>query len=151
LHAIIPAERDRAKIVENRRDTECAADQRCNRGGKDMAQPPTVLIVDDESAIRKMLVEVLQLEGYPTETAVNGREALEMLARGGSGAVLLDLKMPVLDGRAVMEELRSNPAERARHKIILVSAPTNLEGARDLQAEADGTLPKPFTVPQLLN
>src|SRR5262249_4323289 len=112
---------------------------------------PTVLIVDDDSAIRKMLVEVLQLEGYPTETAVNGREALEMLAHAGARVVLLDLLMPVLDGRGVMVELRAKPAERAKHKIVLVSAVHNLEAARDLQAEADGTLPKPFTVPQLLN
>jgi len=116
-----------------------------------MAHSPTVLIVDDDSAIRKMLVEVLQLEGYPTETAVNGREALEMLGRGAARVVLLDLLMPVLDGRGVMEELRARPTERARHKIVLVSAVHNLEAARDLQAEADGTLPKPFTVPQLLN
>jgi CheY-like chemotaxis protein len=57
--------------------------------------------------------------------------------------------MPVLDGRGVMSELQANPAERARHKVILVSAITNLEGARDL--EPDSILPKPFTVEQLLN
>ncbi|HEX6540587.1 MAG TPA: response regulator [Ktedonobacterales bacterium] len=114
-----------------------------------MPHAPTVLIVDDDPAIRKMLVEVLSLEGYPTETAVNGREALDLLARGGSRVVLLDLLMPVLDGRGVMTELRGNPMERSRHKVILVSAITNLETARDL--EPDGVLPKPFTVDQLLN
>jgi len=116
-----------------------------------MAHPPTVLIVDDDPSIRKMLVEVLQLEGYPTETAVNGREALQALSRSGPRVVLLDLLMPELDGRGVMEELSSSPQERAKHKIILVSAIHVLEAARDLEAEADGTLPKPFTVPQLLN
>lgn len=114
-----------------------------------MAHAPTILIVDDDPAIRKMLVEVLSLEGYPTETAVNGREALDLLARGGARVVLLDLLMPVMDGRGVMSELRANPAERSRHKVILVSAIGNLEGAQDL--EPDGVLPKPFTVDQLLN
>jgi CheY-like chemotaxis protein len=114
-----------------------------------MPHAPTVLIVDDDPAIRKMLVEVLSLEGYPTETAVNGREALDLLPRGGGRVVLLDLLMPVLDGRGMMTELQGNPAERGRHKVILVSAITNLETARDL--EADGVLPKPFTVEQLLN
>ena len=114
-----------------------------------MPHAPTILIVDDDPAIRKMLVEVLSLEGYPTETAVNGREALDLLARGGARVVLLDLLMPVLDGRGVMTELQANPAERGRHKVILVSAITNLEGARDL--EPDSILPKPFTVEQLLN
>ena len=89
------------------------------------------------------------MEGYPIETAGDGREALDLLARGGARIILLDLLMPVLDGRAMMEELRTNPDERARHKVILVSAIHNLESARDL--EPDGVLPKPFTVTQLLN
>jgi CheY-like chemotaxis protein len=114
-----------------------------------MAQPKTVLIVDDEAPIRKMLVEVLSLEGIPTETAVNGREALDLLAKGGPRVVLLDLLMPVVDGRGVMAELLSAPAERAKHRIILMSALANLETARDL--DADGVLAKPFTVNQLLN
>ena len=114
-----------------------------------MAKHPTVLIVDDDPAIRKMLVEVLQLEGIPTETATNGREAVDILARSGPRIVLLDLMMPVLDGWGVVAELNQNPSERAKHKIILVSAIERLEAARD--PDSDGTLSKPFTVPQLLN
>lgn len=114
-----------------------------------MAILPTVLIVDDQSYTRDMLVEVLKLEGYPTETATNGREALDKLARSGPRVVLLDLLMPVLDGRGVMEELQTQPAERAKHKIILISANHNLEAARDLNP--DGMVSKPFTIPVLLN
>jgi|GraSoi_2013_40cm_1033754.scaffolds.fasta_scaffold29568_2 CheY-like chemotaxis protein len=114
-----------------------------------MAQTPTVLIVDDDPGIRKMLVEVLSLEGYATETAVNGRDALDKLASSGPRIVLLDLLMPEVDGRGVVEELDARPAEREKHRIILVSAWTNLETARDIKA--DGTLSKPFTVTQLLN
>jgi CheY-like chemotaxis protein len=114
-----------------------------------MALLPTVLIVDDDPAIRKMLVEVLSLEGYPTETADNGRQALEMLAKSGPRIVLLDLLMPEVDGRGVISQLNEDPQERQRHRIILVSAWANLEAARDLQA--DGSLAKPFNVNQLLN
>lgn len=114
-----------------------------------MAHSPTVLIVDDDPAIRKMLVEVLSLEGYPTETATNGQEALDMLANSPSRIVLLDLQMPVVDGRGVMNQLGANPAQRAQHKIVLVSAFGHLENARDLPV--DGSLPKPFTVVQLLS
>lgn len=114
-----------------------------------MAQTPTVLIVDDDPAIRKMLVEVLSLEGYATETAANGREALEKLPRGGSRVVLLDLLMPEVDGWGVMSALQEMPEERRRHKIIFVSAWANLERAQTLSP--DGTLVKPFTVNQLLN
>jgi two-component system response regulator (stage 0 sporulation protein F) len=114
-----------------------------------MAQAKTVLIVDDDPAIRKMLVEVLSLEGIPTETAVNGREALDMLEQSGPRVVLLDLLMPVIDGRGVVAALRESPAERAKHRVILMSALGYLETARDV--EVDGRLVKPFTVSQLLS
>lgn len=114
-----------------------------------MAHSPTILIVDDDPAIRKMLVEVLSLEGYPTETAANGQEALDMLSTSAPRIVLLDLMMPILDGRGVIAHLDSDPVARSQHKVILVSAFTNLESSRDLTV--DGTLAKPFTVPQLLS
>ena len=113
-----------------------------------MAQTPTVLIVDDDPAIRNMLVEVLSLEGYTTETAKNGREALDKLATSGPRVVLLDLLMPEVNGWGVMHELNANPAERVKHKIILVSALPHLEQSKDLQA--DGMLAKPFRVDQLM-
>ena len=114
-----------------------------------MAHTPTILIVDDDPTIRKMLVEVLSLEGYPTETATNGQEALDMLAKSAPRIVLLDLLMPVLDGRGVMEQLDSDQMLRSHHKVVLVSAMVNLESSRDLQV--DSILPKPFTVVQLLS
>ncbi len=114
-----------------------------------MAHTPTILIVDDDPTIRKMLVEVLSLEGYPTETATNGQEALDMLAKSAPRIVLLDLLMPVLDGRGVMEQLDSYQMLRSHHKVVLVSAMVNLESSRDLQV--DSILPKPFTVVQLLS
>lgn len=112
-----------------------------------MAQP-TILIVDDDPAIRKMLVEMLSLEGYPTETATNGQEALDMLAHSGPRVILLDLLMPVVDGRGVVQALEREPQARAMHKVILVSANHNLEGARDLNP--DGILAKPFTLDALV-
>lgn len=114
-----------------------------------MSRTPTVLIVDDDPGIRKMLVEVLSLEGYPTETAVNGQEALNLLARGASRVILLDLNMPMLDGRGVMTQLESDPSARSRHRVILISAWSSLEAASDLNV--DGKLVKPFTVAQLMN
>lgn len=114
-----------------------------------MARTPTVLIVDDDPAIRKMLVEMLSLEGYPTETAANGEEALSVLARSAPRVILLDLSMPVLDGRGVMAGLEAQANMRQKHRVILVSAWTNLEAANDL--EVDGKLPKPFTLAQLLS
>jgi CheY-like chemotaxis protein len=117
-------------------------------GERGMAHLPTILIVDDDPAIRKMLVEMLSLEGYPTETAANGREALDILDKGNPRIVLLDLLMPVVDGRGVIDALQASGA-RSLHKVILISALTYLEQNRDL--EPDGTLTKPFNLSQLLN
>ncbi|HEX9035808.1 MAG TPA: response regulator [Ktedonobacterales bacterium] len=114
-----------------------------------MARTPTVLIVDDDPAIRKMLVEVLTLEGYPTETAANGQEALDLLSRSPARVVLLDLMMPVVDGWGVLASLEAEPPARAKHRIILISAWGTLEKASNLVVE--GKVSKPFTVDQLMN
>jgi CheY-like chemotaxis protein len=114
-----------------------------------MVRKPTVLIVDDEPEIRKMIYEILTLEGYPLETAANGREALDLLKSSGPRVVLLDIRMPILDGEGFLQELEALPSERKKHKIILVSAFLNLPNYQHLRAEA--RLAKPFTADQLIN
>ncbi len=109
---------------------------------------PRVLIVDDDAAIRKMLVDVLSLEGFSAETARDGREALALLEAGNYQVVLLDLMMPVMDGWEFCRTLRERPALRARFSVVLMSAGEKLEQAQDLGA--DGYLAKPFDVNQLL-
>jgi CheY-like chemotaxis protein len=110
---------------------------------------PRVLIVDDDAAIRKMLVDVLSLEGFQTETARDGREALALLEDGSRRIVLLDLMMPVMDGWELCRHLTERAALRQHLTIILMSAGEKLDQARDLQVE--GYLAKPFDVDQLLD
>jgi CheY-like chemotaxis protein len=111
-------------------------------------ETPGVLIVDDDAAIRKMLVDALSLEGVRTETARNGREALALLEDSVRRVVLLDLMMPIMDGWELCRQLAERPALRQQVAIILMSAGERLEQARDLQVE--GYLAKPFDVDQLL-
>ena len=110
---------------------------------------PTVLIVDDDPTMRQLVVEVLSLEGFPTETAAGGREALDLLPQLGPRVILLDLLMPEVNGWDVVRQLEADAAVRTRHQIILLSAWANLEKASDLKVE--GRLAKPFNVDQLLN
>jgi CheY-like chemotaxis protein len=111
-------------------------------------ETPRVLIVDDDAAIRKMLVDALSLEGLQTETARDGREALALLEDGRRRIVLLDLMMPVMDGWELCRHLAERPALRQRLSIILMSAGEKLDQARDLQVE--GYLAKPFDIDHLL-
>jgi DNA-binding NtrC family response regulator len=69
------------------------------------SEPGRVLVVDDEFNQRSALSQMLALWGYKTETAANGREALDHIADFGPDAVVTDLNMPVMDGRQLLEEL----------------------------------------------
>lgn len=113
-----------------------------------MTSLPRVLIVDDDAAIRKMLVDILSLEGFSPETARDGREALALLEAGKYQVVLLDLMMPVMDGWELCRILSERPALREQFSVVLMSAGEKLEQAQDLGA--DGYLAKPFDVNQLL-
>lgn len=79
-----------------------------------------ILLVDDDDAIREALGDFLQDEGYVTHSARNGAEALERLEELPSPCVvILDLMMPVMDGREVLERLRTMERHRASHIVVL--------------------------------
>jgi DNA-binding NtrC family response regulator len=91
--------------------------------------------VDDEELQRNTLREMLALWGYSTETAANGREALERLTAGGFDAIVSDMSMPAMDGAQLLRELRRlGPAP----PVIVVTAYGSVESAvetvRDLGA-----------------
>ena len=106
----------------------------------------SVLIVDDDPTILAMLVEILELEGYPTHTATNGMEALLEVERCCPAVVLLDMRLPLVDGWAFAREIQ------ARSIVLRIVVMTAAQDARAWAAEihADGYLPKPFELTQLL-
>jgi len=105
------------------------------------------MVVDDDPTILDALRAVLTAEGYPVVTADNGREALDVATELHPSIVLLDLRMPELDGRAVARELATRGL---RPKIVLMSGLSSLEGAvREMGAA--GFLAKPFDMVSLLD
>jgi CheY-like chemotaxis protein len=74
-----------------------------------MTPGQSILVVDDDADFRDALCEVLAEAGYPVQQAANGEEALKKIADEAPGIVLLDLKMPVLDGWGVMDRMRKEP------------------------------------------
>jgi DNA-binding response OmpR family regulator len=107
-----------------------------------------ILVVDDDAAIREALERALRLEGFAVSTAAGGRAALAAVARDAPAAIVLDVVMPDLNGRAVCARLR---ADGVRTPILVLSARDEVaDRVAGLQAGADDYLVKPFAVPELV-
>jgi CheY-like chemotaxis protein len=79
-----------------------------------------VLVVDDDEGVRAVMATALEDEGWVVQTAENGKTALETLRWARPEAIILDLRMPVMDGLAFAELYREFPEPRA--PLILISA-----------------------------
>jgi CheY-like chemotaxis protein len=86
---------------------------------------PTVLVVDDDDAIREIMAEILRDEGYDVVCAGNGAQALNELRKEPehTDLMLLDLMMPVMSGWELLEELQAS-SPLSRIPVIVVSAMT---------------------------
>jgi CheY-like chemotaxis protein len=80
-----------------------------------------ILVVDDDASHRALICDLLEEMRYRTREASNGREALDLLEETLPQAVLLDLRMPVMNGWAVLEALKEMPRARGL-PIIIISA-----------------------------
>jgi CheY-like chemotaxis protein len=114
-----------------------------------------VLVVDDDPAIRKMLSEVLMLEGYAVQTAEHGGPALDIMRTSPERLlVLLGLVMPCVDGENVLGVVASDEALASRHAIVMMTASARRASTgrvAELRERLGVPLvPVPFTVHQLL-
>ncbi len=108
-----------------------------------------ILIVDDEEALRNSLEEILRLEGYSVLSVDNGETALEEIRRESYDLILLDLKMPGMDG---MEVFRNVSKIAPDTKVILLTAHGSLESAIDaLRQGAHDYILKPASTRTILN
>ena len=104
----------------------------------------TVLVVDDEDHLRKLLCDLLQREGYRTVEARDGAEAISRVDQHAPDLMLLDLNLPGLDGYGVLAQLRSRPDTRHLPVVVLTAKGDEDNEVRVLQAGADDFLTKPF-------
>ncbi len=100
-----------------------------------------IMIVDDEKYVRESFGKILNKEGYEIKLAATGDEALVLLNEVKPNVILLDFKMPGLDGVEVCKKIRSNAATRAIPIIMITAYPH--EKVEALQAGADDFLNKP--------
>lgn len=108
----------------------------------------TVLIADDDRAIRHSLARALSLVGYTVVEAADGAAALTQIEAARPDVAVLDVMMPNVDGLTVCRVLR---AERKRLPILMLTARTETaDRVAGLDAGADDYLPKPFDLDELL-
>ncbi|MCZ7567966.1 MAG: response regulator [Ardenticatenaceae bacterium] len=107
-----------------------------------------ILVADDDEAIRELLRDLLESEGYEVDTAVDGSEALRKLGQQTPALVVLDLMMPGMDGLAFIQKLQERRL-RSAVSIIALSANPRL-GAQAEQPGVEGFLAKPVEPSVLL-
>jgi CheY-like chemotaxis protein len=94
-------------------------------GALDMADPKKILIVEDDTNAREALAEILQIEGYKTFRARNGREALSKLNRNPD-LILLDLRMPEMDGREFLARKHQTQGDTVPVFVVTASDASDL-------------------------
>src|SRR5437667_1713589 len=108
----------------------------------------TVLIIDDEAAIRESLETLLELEGYAVESASSGEEGLARLGDGSFDLVLLDLALPDRNGIDLLAEIHAHDPHLS---VIMITAYGTVENAvRAMQAGASNFVQKPWDNEKLL-
>jgi CheY-like chemotaxis protein len=111
----------------------------------------TVLVIEDNQAIRENTVELLELLGFRVASAPDGRTGLALIEQLKPDSVLCDILMPDMDGYAVLNELRSQ--QPYQHlSFYFMSARSELsDRQKGLDLGATGYLIKPFTEDELLH
>jgi PAS domain S-box-containing protein len=134
-------------------DGDGSSDRAVDRPPADpTASRPSVLLVEDNAINRKVIARMLEHLGCEPRAATDGREALETLAAGDFDLVIMDCHMPVMDGLAATEEIRSRERLAGRRAIPIIAVTADaLPGTRErcLAAGMDDYMVKPVRLNEL--
>ena len=111
--------------------------------------PRKVLIVDDEEGFRDGVADLLGMEGYDVSVARDAVEAVRLVPEFRPDAILLDLRMPLLDGEGFLRGM-AGLSSGSQVPVVLISAKEDLAAVAQ-KTGAAGYLAKPFEAPQLLS
>lgn len=112
--------------------------------------PATVLVVDDEEPIRRLLSSLLKPHGYVVHEATSAEEAHEKLPHIASDVVVLDIHMDGLSGHDLLRMIRETPATRLLPVVMLTGTPTGVERLRAIEGGVTDFIAKPFSAEELL-
>ena len=115
-----------------------------------MSGPARLMLVDDDGIIRSMCAEALQLRGYTVDTAVNGREALQMLTTTAYAAVVSDIEMPMLDGINLYLTITKTHAY-LKNRFVFITGNTSKDMVHRLGLMKRPHVFKPFKLSDLVS
>ncbi|MDF1656250.1 MAG: ATP-binding protein [Verrucomicrobiales bacterium] len=113
-------------------------------------RPSQILIADDNPLNRELIEEMFSSSHHEIMIAEDGAEAVELAEKENPDAILMDIRMPKLDGRAALRVLRGNPALETT-TVLAVTASSLLNKEKTLREEFDGYLRKPFSRKELFD
>ena len=111
----------------------------------------TILIVEDDDAIRNNVIRMLKLEGYEIVSATNGRQGLERARAERPDLIISDIGMPEMDGFELLEAIRADDVIGSTSVMLLTALDDRASMRRGMTAGADDYLAKPFTRVELLD
>jgi DNA-binding response OmpR family regulator len=112
-----------------------------------MQKNKTILVIDDDQDVLDMVSEALSIEGYDAVVKDNGEAALEEIKQHNPQLVLLDIKMPGIDGFEVLRQIRKNSKIPV---IILSGVQEAFAVSHSLDEGADDYIKKPFSIQELM-
>jgi CRP-like cAMP-binding protein/DNA-binding NarL/FixJ family response regulator len=111
----------------------------------------TILVIDDNTDIRENTAEILDLAGYKTVTAENGKQGVEKAIKEKPSVIVCDIMMPELDGYGVLHLLRKNKDTQHIPFIFLTAKTERSDFRKGMEMGADDYITKPFDDIELLN
>jgi len=135
---------EEVKLLQSVRDALAPAEE---------GESQDVLVVDDDEDIRGLLVQALTYHGYQVRTATNGQEALDQVVEKHPDLILLDLRMPGVDGYEVIRRLKAKESTQPIPIVVITASPVDKERdkVRVLGMGANQYLTKPLSVQALIN
>ena len=115
-----------------------------SNGGAVRDKGTTVLLVEDEEQLRRVMKDLLEREGYRVAEARDGVQALDQVDRLAPDVIILDLNLPGIDGYSVLSQIRSRPATRTIPVVVLTAKGDEDNEVRVFELGADDFITKPF-------
>lgn len=118
--------------------------------GLEMADSGTILLVEDEESVQKLLAFPLERDGFHVLQARDGEEAIELFGRHDVDLVVLDLMLPYLSGYQILIEARKNPRWLDVPIVVVTARTLEMDAVRALESGANDFVRKPYQPEELL-